>query len=285
MSIGVADAKRREDKGGHMPRFCANISMLFAELPLLERPAAARAAGFAAIEVQFPYVVPLEDFARAVENAGVEVALINFPAGDAQKGDRGLGALPSRVGEFRAGVAEGRRYAERLGCKRINLLAGVPGAGVDRDTARKTLAENLHYAAAAVAPLGVTVCLEAINTRDVPGFFLHDPDETVGVIDEAGAANAALQYDLYHMQIMHGDLIATIERLKARIGHVQFADTPGRHEPGTGEINFANVFAALDRLGYAGWVGAEYRPRANTAESLAWFAPWRSDADPHKVPA
>lgn len=268
-----------------MPKFCANISLMFTEMPLLERPAAARAAGFTAIEVQFPYVAALDDFARAVERAGVEVVLINFPAGDADKGDRGLGALPSRIAEFRAGVADGRRYAERLGCKRMNLLAGVPGADVSRDAARGTLIENLRYAAAAVAPLDVTVCLEAINTRDIPGFFLSDPDQTIGMIDEAGVANAALQYDLYHMQIMRGDLIPTVERLKARIGHIQFADTPGRHEPGTGEINFANVFAALDRLGYAGWVGAEYRPRKSTVESLGWFAPWRGGADPHKVQA
>ena len=268
-----------------MPRFCANISMLFVERPLLERPAAARAAGFTTIEVQFPYVVPLDDFARAVEAAGVEVALINFPAGNAEKGDRGLGALPSRIAEFRAGVAEAKRYAARLGVKRFNLLAGVPGRDVPERGARATLIENLRFAAEAVRDIGATVCLEAINTRDVPGFFLNDPDQVVALIDEAGVRNAALQYDLYHMQIMCGDLIPTMERLLPRIGHMQFADTPGRHEPGTGEINYANVFAAIDRIGYQGWLGAEYRPQGRTEDGLGWFAAWRAGAAGPRVPA
>lgn len=257
--------------------------MLFTELSMVERPAAARAAGFDAIEVQFPYGVPLDDFARSTEKAGVTVALINFPAGDFDRGDRGLGALPSRIAEFRAGVAEGRRYAERLRVDRINLLAGAPGPEVSDKNARATLIENLRFAAKAVADIGATVCLEAINTRDVPGFYLHDPDQTIAVIDESGMSNARLQYDIYHMQIMRGDLIATIERLKSRIGHIQFADTPGRHEPGTGEINFANVFAAIDRLGYAGWLGAEYRPMHGTIDGLGWFAPWRRTGADLKV--
>jgi hydroxypyruvate isomerase len=260
-----------------MLRFCANISMLFAERPLLERPAAARAAGFEAIEIQFPYAVPLDDFAASVTRAGVRVALINFPAGDMAKGDRGLGALPSRRAEFRAGVALARRYAERLGAKRLNLLAGVPGQAREEE-ARETLIDNMRFAARALADLGAVVCIEAINTRDVPGFYICDPDRAVSLIDAAGAPNLALQYDLYHMQIMRGDLIPTIERLFPRIGHLQFADTPGRHEPGTGEINFASVFAALERLGYAGWVGAEYWPSRTTEETLPWFEPWRHRA-------
>ncbi|HEX2117016.1 MAG TPA: TIM barrel protein [Alphaproteobacteria bacterium] len=268
-----------------MPRFCANISMLFTELPMVERPAAARAAGFEAIEVQFPYIVPLDDFAKAVEKAGVKVALINFPAGDFDKGDRGLGALPSRKAEFRAGVADGRRYAERLRVDRFNLLAGIPGPGVPDRDARAALIDNLHFAAEAVKDIGATVCLEAINTRDVPGFYLHDPDQAVALIVESGVRNAALQYDLYHMQIMRGDLIPTMERLMPRIGHIQFADTPGRHEPGTGEINYANVFAAIDRIGYPGWVGAEYKPAVSTLEGLGWFAAWRAGAAGSKVPA
>ncbi len=252
---------------------------------MVERPAAARAAGFDAIEVQFPYVVPLDDFARAVEKAGVKVALINFPAGDFDKGDRGLGALPSRVAEFRAGVAEGRRYAERLGVDRFNLLAGVPGPKVTDKNARATLIDNLRFAAEAVAGIGATVCLEAINTRDVPGFYLHDPDQVVTLIDEAKVSNAALQYDIYHMQIMRGDLIPTMERLMGRIGHIQFADTPGRHEPGTGEINFATVFPAIDRIGYRGWLGAEYKPATDTVDGLGWFAPWLQGKSTRKVTA
>lgn len=259
--------------------------MLFGELPLLWRPQAARAAGFEAIEVQFPYEMPLDDFAGAVDKAGLQVALINFPAGDATKGDRGLGALPARREEFRAGVELAKRYAARLGAKRINLLAGVPGPDVSDETARATLIDNLRFAAAAVADIGATVCLEAINTRDVPGFWLNDADPVIALIDESGVQNAALQYDLYHMQIMRGDLIPTLERIAPRIGHIQFADTPGRHEPGTGEINFANVFAAIDRVGYTGWVGAEYRPAGRTIDGLSWFAAWRAAAGGPKVPA
>lgn len=255
-----------------MPRFCANISMLFAERPLLDRPAAARAAGFEAIEIQFPYEMPLEDFASAVGRAGVSVALINFPAGDPTKGDRGLGALSARKAEFRASVDKARRYAERLGVKRVNLLAGIPDSS--DAAARDTLLDNMRFAAASLADLGITVCIEAINTRDVPGFYVHDPDQAIALIEESDIANVALQYDLYHMQIMRGDLIPTLERLITRIGHIQFADTPGRHEPGTGEINFASVFAALDRLGYTGWVSAEYRPSRRTEETLGWFKSW-----------
>jgi hydroxypyruvate isomerase len=167
--------------------------------------------------------------------------------------------------------------SRRLGVTRVNLLAGIPN--VSLEDARDTLLDNMRFAANALAEIGATVCIEAINTRDVPGFFVHNPDQAVTLIDAAGAPNLALQYDLYHMQIMRGDLIPTLERLIARIGHVQFADTPGRHEPGTGEINFPNVFAALDRLGYAGWVSAEYRPSRQTEDTLAWFAPWRGRND------
>ncbi len=260
-----------------MPRFSANISMLFTDAPLLERPELARKAGFGAVELQFPYVVPADDIAAACERAGVAMALINLPAGDTGRGDRGLGALPDRVDEFRAGIDIARRYAERLGVKRLNLLAGIPDPKLDPAACRATLIENMYLAAKAMAQIGATVCIEAINTRDVPGFFVNHSAQAIALIDAAGAANIALQYDCYHMQIMEGDLIATLTRLKDRIGHIQFADTPGRHEPGTGEINYANVFAALDRIGYAGFVGAEYRPTGTTTDSLGWFAPWRDE--------
>ena len=258
-----------------MPRFCANVSMLFTELRLLERFAAAREAGFTAVEIQFPYEAQLEDLARAVEGAGVAVTLINFPAGDMAKGDRGLGALPGRVEEFRAGIPRARGYAERLGAARINLLAGVPPRDADPGACRAAMLENMYEAARAVTDIGATVVIEAINTRDVPGFYVRHSQQAIDLIDAVGGDNIALQYDLYHMQIMEGDLIPTLTRLKDRIGHIQFADTPGRHEPGTGEINYANVFAAIDRIGYAGFVGAEYRPSGATIDSLGWFAPWR----------
>jgi hydroxypyruvate isomerase len=254
-----------------MPRFAANLSMLFTEHAPIARPAAAAKAGFRAIEIQFPYEMAAGDFAHACRKAAVECVLINFPGGDFARGDRGLGALPGRRDEFRAGVETARRYLAATGTKRVNLLAGVPGPEVEPARARATLVENIRFAARAVADLGVTVCVEAINTRDVPGFFACGSDQVVGLVDEAGEKNAALQYDLYHMQIMEGDLIPTFRRLRPRIGHVQFADTPGRHEPGTGEINFANVFAALDAAGWDGWVAAEYRPSGKTEESLAWL--------------
>lgn len=256
-----------------MPRFAANVSMMFAEHAPIARPAAAAASGFRAIEIQFPYEMACGDFAHACRKANVEVVLINFPAGDAAKGDRGLGALPGRREEFRAGIESAKRYLAATGAKRINLLAGIPGPGVTPEDARATLIENTRLAARAVAELGVTVCLEAINTRDVPGFFANRSDQVIEIVEAAGEQNVALQYDLYHMQIMEGDLIPTLGRLAKHIGHIQFADTPGRHEPGTGEINFVNVFAAIDAAGWNGWVGAEYRPSGRTEESLAWFRP------------
>ncbi|MGQ0662903.1 MAG: hydroxypyruvate isomerase family protein [Pseudomonadota bacterium] len=261
-----------------MPRFAANISLMFNEWAPLDRLAAARDAGFAAVEMQFPYAIPLDDFARARERAQVEVALINIPAGERAKGDVGLGALPGRRAELGAGIAEARRYAEALGVKRVNLLAGAPERGADLARCRATLVDNMRAAAAEMAEIGAVVCIEAINTRDVPGFFVTGSEQAIALIDEAGVPNLALQYDVYHMQIMEGDLIGTLTRLRARIGHIQFADTPGRHEPGTGEIDFADVFAALDRIGYAGWLGAEYRPSGATLASLGWFQAWRQAA-------
>lgn len=264
-----------------MPRFSANLSLMFPERPLIERIAAARAAGFAAIEVQFPYEIPVDDLDRARRAAGVEWVLLNIPCGDFARGERGLGALPDRVDEFRAGVELTRRYAERLGATRINLLAGIVDAQVDRARCRDTLIDNIRYATRALGEIGAVVCVEPINSRDSPGFFVNRSDETIALLDAAAAPGSALLYDLYHMQRMEGDLIPTLTRLKDLIGHIQFSDVPGRREPGQGEINFANVFAAIDRIGYAGWVGAEYRPSTPaTEDSLAWFAPWRA-SQPH----
>ncbi|HEX6979003.1 MAG TPA: TIM barrel protein [Alphaproteobacteria bacterium] len=261
-----------------MPRFSANLSMLFGEVAPVARIEAARRAGFDGVEIQFPYEIPVEDLAKACHSARLPLVLINIPAGDFTKGDRGLGALPGREAEFRAAVDLARTYAAALQVGRVNLLAGVPGPHVEPARCRATLVDNIRYAARVLGDIGVTVCIEAINSRDVPGFFVNDPDQAISILDEAGVPNAALQYDLYHMQIMRGDLIPTLTRLKHRIGHIQFADTPGRHEPGTGEINFENVFEALDRIGYDGWVGAEYVPRTTTAESLGWLEAWRARA-------
>jgi hydroxypyruvate isomerase len=259
-----------------MPRFSANISMMFTEVKPLERFAAAAAAGFRAVEWQIPYNFPLEDVARAREAAGVEFVLMNFPMGDPAKGDRGLAALPHRTDELRGGITLARRYAERLGVKRINLLAGVPGSNVEHHKARDTFLDNMRIAARAMAEIGATVCIEMINTHDMPGFFLSRPAAAAELLDECGEKNVALQYDFYHMQRMEEPLVPSFERFVDRVGHIQFADVPGRHEPGSGEIDFPAIFAAIDRSSYAGWVGAEYNPSGRTDASLGWFAPYKN---------
>ena len=252
-----------------MPRFSANISMLFREHALIDRVMAAKRAGFAAVECQAPYEAPLEDWSRALEEAGIPLVHINIGMGDVAGGDFGLAAVPGREEEFRAAVANARAYAEHLGVEKIHIVAGKAPAADPR--CRALFTENLRHAATAFAEVGVRALVEPLNRKDVPGYFIAGSDEGVAAIDAAAHDNLALQYDVYHMQMTEGDLIATMTRLLPRIGHVQFADAPGRHEPGTGEVNFDNVFAALDEAGYAGWVGAEYLPSAATADSLGWM--------------
>jgi len=254
-----------------MPRFAANLSLMFTELPLIHRLAAARRAGFPAVEIQFPYEIEAEEMAAMRERVGVEMVLINLPAGDAAAGDRGLGAVPGREAEFRAGVEKGRAYAERCGVPRVNMLAGIPPVGTDPVRARDTMIANARFAAEELGKAGIRLCIEAINRRDVPGFFVSTSAEALAIIDAAGHPNIAFQYDVYHMQIMEGDLIPTMTRILDRIDHIQFADTPGRNEPGTGEINFPNLFAAIDAMGYGGWLAAEYKPSRRTEETLAWL--------------
>jgi hydroxypyruvate isomerase len=258
-----------------MPRFSANISMLFREHELLERVRAARRAGFPGFEVQFPYDFAPEDWRAVVRRERMEVALFNIGAGDLTAGGPGLAAVPGREGVFRDAVDLAARYAALLAPKSVNVLPGAPGDDFERERCMATLAANLTHAATVMADLGVRVVVEPVNTRDRPGFFLSNTAEALSVIDWAAHANLALQYDIYHMQIMEGDLSATLERLVERIGHIQFADPPGRNEPGTGEVNFARVFETLDRIGYDGWVGAEYNPSRRTEDTLAWFAPYR----------
>ncbi len=255
-----------------MPRFSANLSMLFTERPFLERFEAAARAGFAAVECQFPYDWPADEVARAARGAGVEVVLFNFPAGDWAAGERGLGCLPGREDEFRAGVARALEYAAALGCTRLNCLAGVAPPAADAAALRATLIGNLRHAVDACAPRGIDVLVEAINTRDVPGFFVDRSTLAAELVAAAARDRLFIQYDIYHAQVMEGDLARSIARLLPHIGHIQFADNPGRGEPGSGEINFSWLFAELDRLGYAGWVGAEYRPRgADTESGLGWL--------------
>ncbi len=255
-----------------MPRFAANLSMLFTEVPFLERFARAKAAGFSAVEYLFPYDWPAEQIAAELQTNDLTQVLFNLPPGDWQAGERGIACLPDRVEEFRAGVDQGIAYAKVLGNSQLNCLAGLKPAGLDQGLAWQTLLANVQYAAERFDEAGLTLCLEAINSRvDMPGFMLDTTGKVMAVIEDVEADNVRLQYDVYHMQIMEGDVIRSLECLLPWIGHIQFADNPGRHEPGTGEINFSNVFAALDRLGYQGWASAEYRPSSATEDSLAWL--------------
>jgi hydroxypyruvate isomerase len=259
-----------------MPRFSINVSFMLQEHAFLDRFAAAADLGFAAVDIQFPYDHPPEAVARRARAAGVEVVLINLPAGDLAAGEIGIAALPGREAAFRAGIEQALAYCRALGSRRVNVLAGRLPDGVSPATCRAVLTGNLRLAAEAFAREDVTVMVEPVNGVDAPGFLVQTAEDALDVIDRAGGANLALQFDLYHHQVMQGDPIPALERHLTRIAHVQFADAPGRHEPGTGEIDFARAFAAVDDLGYSGWVGAEYRPTGTTAESLGWFAPWRA---------
>jgi hydroxypyruvate isomerase len=255
-----------------MPKLAANLSVLFAELPFLDRFAAAARAGFRYVEYQFPYAFGrAAQVADAARSARVDVVLHNIPSGDAAKGDRGLACLPERRGEFREGVERAIEYARAAGCTRLNCLAGVaPRTGRHHDE----LVENVRFAAAKLKAAGLGLMIEPINTRTVPGFFLTGSAQAIEVLDAAGADNAFVQYDFFHMQIMEGDLASTVKRILPRIGHMQLADVPGRHEPGTGEINFPWLLAHIDRLGYHGWIGCEYNPSVDTLSSLAWAKPY-----------
>lgn len=263
-----------------MPRFSANLSMLFTEHDFLDRFAAAADAGFEAVEYISPYEHPAEAIAARLARYGLTQALFNMPVGDWQRGERGLAALPDRVEEFRQGVETVVRYATALGCGQVNCLAGMAPAGVPRETAEATFVDNLKFAADRCGEAGIRVLVEPINHVDVPGFFLSTRRQALGIIDRIGSDNLRLQYDIYHMQIMEGDLARNLEKTLGRIGHIQFADNPGRHEPGSGEINFPYLFDHLDRLGYAGWVGAEYHPTGRTDDSLGWFAPYATRGMP-----
>jgi hydroxypyruvate isomerase len=254
-----------------MPKFAANISFLFTELDFLQRFAAARKAGFGAVEFHFPYPYEHAALAAAVKEAGVEVVLFNLPPGNWEKGERGIACHPDRIAEFRDGVAQAVAYARTLKCPRVNCLAGLAPKDADPEELRATFVENLRYAAAAFARDGVTLVMEPINPRTIPGFYLNTMRQALETIRAVGADNLKIQYDIFHMQIVEGDLAKTIESNLAHIGHIQFADVPDRHEPGTGEVNFDFLFDWIDRVGYAGWVSAEYVPANGTVASLGWL--------------
>jgi hydroxypyruvate isomerase len=258
-----------------MPKLAANLSTLFIERDFLDRFAAARAAGFRYVEYQFPYAYPAPAIARRAQEAGVQVVLQNIPSGDMAKGERGIAALPGREREFRQSVERAIEYAKAVSCPRLNCLAGLAPQDAEH---LATFVANVRYAARRLGEVGIQLVIEAINTRTVPGFFLTHSAQAIDVLNAAGEANAFLQYDMFHMQIMEGDLARTVERLLGRIGHIQIADVPERHEPGTGEINFAFLLAHLDAIGYSGWVGCEYNPRGDTLEGLKWAKPYLSTA-------
>lgn len=253
-----------------MPRFAANLTMLYGEVDFLDRFAAAARDGFKAVEYLFPYDYPKEELADRLRANGLTQALHNLPAGNWGGGERGIAILPDRVDEFRAGVARAIDYATALGCTQVNVLAGIAPEGVPAATLRETLVGNVRYATQELKKAGIRLLVEAINTRDIPGFFLSGSADTIALMDEVGSDNLFFQYDFYHMQIMEGDLTPTFRRLKDRIAHVQIADNPGRNEPGTGEINYDFIFDMLDAEGYAGFVGCEYRPKAGTSVGLGW---------------
>ncbi len=254
-----------------MPKFSANLSMLYTDLPFMERFAAAARDGFPAVEYVGAYGEATEAVAAALADNHLVQALFNLPAGDWAGGERGIGCLPDRVDEFKKGVDTAIAYGKATGCTKINCLAGKAPTGADPSALELVLIENLKYAAPRLAEAGIKLLVEPINTRDIPGFFVTGTDQAERILDKVGSDNLFIQYDFYHMQIMQGDIVRTYERLKDRIAHVQIADNPGRHEPGTGEINHGFLFSELDRLGYDGFVGCEYLPAGKTSEGLGWM--------------
>jgi hydroxypyruvate isomerase len=262
-----------------MAKFSANLSMLFTERSFLDRFGAAARAGFRGVEFMSPYEFPAAEIAARLREFGLTLALFNLPMGDVSKGERGLACLPDRVEEFRKGVARAVEYARALGCPTVNCLAGIPTQFTKMAEARRTLVENLRYAADRLSQANVQMVMEPLNRHDSPGYFVTHSGRALDIIDETGSTNIKLQYDIYHMQRMEGDLAVTIERLLPRIGHIQIAGNPGRHEPGVGEINFRFLIERLDALGYDGWVGAEYNPRGRTEDGLGWFSSYRTKSE------
>ena len=254
-----------------MPKFAANLSMMFNEVPFLQRFDAAAGAGFKAVEFLFPYEHRADDIARQLARNGLQNVLFNMPPGDWNGGERGIACLPGREAEFRDGVATAIAYAKMLGTPRLHMMAGLVPADGDPAQHRATYLANLRYACEQAAPHGIDVMIEPINTRDMPGYFLNTQAEAHAIREEAGAANLKVQMDFYHAQIMEGDIAMKVRRYLPHIGHIQIAGVPGRHEPDTGELHYPYLFRLLDELGYAGWIGCEYRPANGTVEGLGWM--------------
>ena len=257
-----------------MPRLAANLSMMYTEHPFLERFAAAAKDGFRAVEFLFPYEHPAGEIAARLRDHGLAQALFNAPPGDWSKGERGMASIPGREDEFKRSIETALAYARVLGNRRLHVMAGLIAPGQDRARHRDAYVRNLAFAAQAAAAAGITVVIEPINTRDIPGFFLNRQDEAHAVCREVGAPNLKVQMDLYHCQIVEGDLAMKIRQYLPGVGHMQIAGVPERHEPDVGEINYPYLFALIDELGYDGFIGCEYRPRAGTSQGLGWAKPW-----------
>ncbi|MGE0022899.1 MAG: 2-oxo-tetronate isomerase [Hyphomicrobium sp.] len=251
-----------------MPRFAANLSFLFAELPFLDRFEAAARAGFKGVEVMFPYAVPADEIKARLEANGLSLVLFNLPPGHWDKGERGFAALPGREDEFASAVDLALRYAEALGCPRLHAMAGLANHGATREA----YVANLRLAAEWAAPLGVDILIEPINTRDMPGYFLTRTADARDVLDEVAAPNLGLQLDLYHRHLMEGDVEGAIREFVSRARHIQCADPPDRGEPSNAIVDYTRLFALIDRAGYAGWIGCEYKPRGETQAGLSWPA-------------
>ncbi len=253
-----------------MPRLAANLSMMFNEVPFLDRFAAAAQAGFKGVEFLFPYDFPAADIRRRLDDNGLTQVLFNMPPGDWAKGERGMASLPGRQSQFRDGVKQALDYAAALDCKLVHCMAGIPGPEVAFGTAAALYAQNIGWAAELAAAAGVRLCLEPINHRDMPGFHLNTMAQAAAVIAAIGAEKVSLQFDIYHCQITEGDITKRMELHMPIIAHMQLADVPARNEPGTGEIGWPYVFRRIDELGYDGWIGCEYRPAGDTLAGLAW---------------
>jgi hydroxypyruvate isomerase len=254
-----------------MPKFSANLSMMFGEVPFLERFAAAAQAGFKAVEFMFPYDYPAQEIKDLLDKNNLSLVLFNLPAGNWAAGDRGIAVDPRRVEEFRGSVRKAVEYAKVLGTPRMNCLVGKKLSDVPEAEQLATLIENLRFAADTLAADSLTLLVEHLNAKDMPGFTLSTTRQVFDVIEAVNRRNIFLQYDIYHAQRMEGELVGTLRKEIARIGHIQIADNPGRHEPGTGEINYPFVFASIDEVGYAGHVGLEYVPAAGTVAGLSWL--------------
>jgi len=258
-----------------MPRFAANLSMLYPQHEFLDRFAAAAADGFEAVEYLFPYDFSAQDIQQRLSENGLVQALFNAPPGDWAAGERGIASLPGREEEFRSGIARALEYAAVLGNDRIHVMAGLLPSEDLRERHHAVYVQNLAYAAKEAAKVGITVLIEPINTRDMPGFFLNRQDQAQAVCKEVGAANLKVQFDFYHCQIVEGDVVSKLRRDFSGVGHIQIAGVPDRHEPNLGELNYTWLFEEIDRLGYTGWIGCEYRPKGDTSEGLQWLRDWK----------